>query len=210
MTSWKNSKSVTETDISLRTESDFSVPNEHYTNGNQLQGPFPEDTETLFVAMGCFWGAERLFWQLDGVYSTAVGYQGGVPPFPTYSETCSGDTGHAEAVQIVYRPSEISLAEILKVFWEEHDPTQGMRQGNDMGSQYRSAVFTTSEEQLSEVLVSKEGFEAGVTAAGYPPITTEIGPADTFYYAEEYHQQYLAKNPSGYCDLKGTGVTCSV
>jgi peptide-methionine (S)-S-oxide reductase len=206
----KQATDIAEADTSPRTESDFYVPNEHYVNGNPLQGPFPEDTQTVYIAMGCFWGAERLFWQLDGVYSTAAGYQGGLPPFPTYSETCSGTTGHAEAVQIVYRPSEISLPEILKVFWEEHDPTQGMRQGNDVGSQYRSAVFTTTEEQLSEVLISKEAFEAGVMAAGYPPITTEIGPADTFYYAEEYHQQYLAKNPSGYCNLKGTGVTCAV
>lgn len=210
MTFRNRSAAVSETEARSRTEPTFHVSDEHYINGNPLQEPFPDDTQTLYVAMGCFWGAERLFWQLDGVYSTAVGYQGGRLAFPTYSEICSGRTGHAEAVQIVYLPSEISLAEILKAFWEEHDPTQGMRQGNDIGSQYRSAVFTTTDAQLSEVLASKEIFEAGVMAAGYPPITTEIGPADTFYYAEEYHQQYLAKNPGGYCSLKGTGVTCSV
>ncbi len=210
MNFWNQATDIAEADTGPRTEPTFYVPNEHYVSGNPLQGPFPKDTQTVYIAMGCFWGAERLFWQLEGVYSTAAGYQGGFAPFPTYSETCSGTTGHAEAVQIIYRPSEISLSEILKVFWEEHDPTQGMRQGNDVGSQYRSAVFTTTEQQLSEVLASKEAFEAGVMAAGYPPITTEIGPADTFYYAEEYHQQYLAKNPGGYCGLKGTGVTCSV
>ena len=212
MSFWNKTAEMPSTDSTLagRSEPGYSVPDTHHVNGNPLQGPFPETAETLFVAMGCFWGAERLFWRLSGVYSTAVGYQGGSTPFPTYQETCTGKTGHTEAVQVVYLPDEISLDEILKVFWEEHDPTQGMRQGNDVGSQYRSAIYTTSVEQLSVVLESKALFEAGLAAAGYPPITTEIGQADTFYYAEEYHQQYLAKNPGGYCGLKGTGVTCTI
>ncbi len=212
MSFWNRTVEMPNADSALpgRSELSYYVPNVHHVNANPLQGPFPDDAEIVYVAMGCFWGAERLFWRLDGVYSTAVGYQGGSTPFPTYQETCTGETGHTEAVQVVYLPSEVSLAEILKVFWEEHDPTQGMRQGNDMGSQYRSAIYTTSDEQLEEVLESKAMFEAGLAAAGYPAVTTEITPADTFYYAEEYHQQYLAKNPAGYCGLKGTGVTCSI
>jgi peptide-methionine (S)-S-oxide reductase len=188
----------------------FHVPDRHAVLGTPLQPPFPEGLEVAYFALGCFWGAERLFWKLDGVYSTAVGYAGGATPNPTYEETCTGRTGHAETVQVVYDPAKVSYADLLKVFWEEHDPTQGNRQGNDVGTQYRSAIYTTTEEQAQEAQRSRDAYEAGLRDAGYGAVTTEIAPAGPFYYAEEYHQQYLHKVPNGYCGLKGTGVTCAI
>ncbi len=176
------------------------VPDAHFVNGKPLQGPWPEGMETLVVGMGCFWGAERLFWELSGVYSTAVGYAGGTTPNPTYQETCTAMTGHTEAVLVVYDPTIVSLDELLKVFWENHDPTQYMGQGNDIGSQYRSAIYTTTEAQVGPVSESLDRYQQQLTAAGFGEITTEIDALDTFYYAEEYHQQYLAKNPGGYCN----------
>lgn len=187
-----------------------SIDEFHFVNSNPLKGPYPESHETLYVGLGCFWGAERLFWQLDGVFVTAVGYQGGHTPNPTYEEVCSGKTGHTEAVKMVFDPSVISIESILKVFWEEHDPTQGMRQGNDVGTQYRSAIYTTTIEQAGRVNASRDNFDAALKQKGLGPITSEIGAAHIFYYAEQYHQQYLAKNPGGYCGLKGTGVTCQI
>jgi peptide-methionine (S)-S-oxide reductase len=160
--------------------------------------------------MGCFWGAERLFWKLDGVHSTSVGYAGGITPNPTYQEVCSGYTGHTEAVEIVFNPEIISYAEILRVFWENHDPTQGMRQGNDIGTQYRSAIYTTSDEQLKEALAARDAFQPVVSASGYGQITTEIAPLQHYYYAEDYHQQYLAKNPDGYCGIGPNGMSCPI
>jgi peptide-methionine (S)-S-oxide reductase len=182
----------------------------HFVNGAALKGPYPDGFETIYLGLGCFWGAERLFWELPGVYVTAVGYQGGHTPNPTYEEACSGRTGHTEAVMVVFDPAKASLESILKTFWEEHDPTQGMRQGNDVGTQYRSAIYTTSPEQAAVVERSKAGYEAALRERGLGPITTEIKPAGPFYYAETYHQQYLAKNPNGYCGLAGTGVSCPV
>jgi len=188
----------------------FGVPERHAVLGTPLQPPFPDGLEVAVFGLGCFWGAERLFWQLDGVYSTAVGYAGGTTPNPTYEETCTGRTGHAEAVQVVFDPERISYAELLKVFWEEHDPTQGDRQGNDVGTQYRSAIYTTTDEQAQEAARSRDVYEQGLRGAGHGPITTEIAPAGPFFYAEEYHQQYLHKVPNGYCGLKGTGVSCAI
>lgn len=182
----------------------------HFVNGNPLQPPYPDGFETVYFGLGCFWGAERLFWTLDGVHVTAVGYQGGHTPNPTYDEVCSGGTAHTEAVMVVFDPNKISLASLLKIFWEEHDPTQGMRQGNDRGTQYRSAIYTSNEAQARIVAESRDMFAAALEARGLGPITTEIGPAGPFYYGEEYHQQYLAKNPGGYCGLAGTGVSCPV
>ena len=183
----------------------------HFVNGHPLQGPYPEDCERAIFGLGCFWGAERLFWQAgEGVYVTAVGYAGGFTPNPTYEETCSGQTGHTEAVLVVYRPSVISYDALLRLFWEGHDPSQGMRQGNDIGSQYRSAIYATSEAQLAAAQASAEVYGAKLKAAGYGAITTEIAKAGPFYFAEGYHQQYLAKNPSGYCGLGGTGVSCPI
>ncbi len=182
------------------------VPAMHFVNGHPLKPPFPDPLQTIYFGLGCFWGAERLFWQLPGVYTTAVGYAGGYTPNPTYEEVCSGETGHTEIVMVVYDPQAVSVHELLKVFWESHDPTQGMRQGNDVGTQYRSAIYTTTEEQAEQVHNSKESFSSSLKQKGYPDITTEIRDAPSFYYAEEYHQQYLAKNPGGYCGLKGTGV----
>ena len=184
------------------------VPERHAVLGTPLKGPWPEGMETAVFGLGCFWGAERLFWQLDGVYSTAVGYAGGHTPNPTYEEVCSAKTGHTEAVLVVYDPAKIGFADLLKVFWEAHDPTQGMRQGNDVGTQYRSAIYTTTEAQARLAAESKAMFETRLKEAGYGAVTTEIKTAPTFYYAEDYHQQYLAKNPRGYCGLAGTGVTC--
>ena len=191
-------------------ESAMPVPASHDVLGTPLTPPFPEQMEQLVVGMGCFWGAERLFWQLDGVYTTAVGYAGGYTPNPTYEEACSGSTGHTEAVLVVWDPAKVSLDRILQTFWEGHDPTQGMRQGNDVGSQYRSAIYYGSEEQRIAVGASRERFQAALTAAGHGEITTEIAPAGPFYYAEAYHQQYLDKHPNGYCGLGGTGVSCPV
>ena len=183
----------------------------HLVLGTPMQPPFPEGTEVLYVGLGCFWGAERLFWQAPGVYTTAVGYQGGITPNPTYEEVCSGRTGHTEAVLVAFDPQRISLDEVLKVFWEGHDPTQGMRQGNDVGTQYRSAIYTTSPQQRAAVEASRDRYQQALSASGRGgEITTEIADAGPFYYAEDYHQQYLAKNPGGYCGIGGTGVACPV
>jgi peptide-methionine (S)-S-oxide reductase len=186
------------------------VPSSHFVNGHALEPPFPEGLSKAMFAMGCFWGAERTFWQLPGVYSTAVGYAGGLTPNPTYREVCSGLTGHAEVVLVVFDPTAISYEDVLKVFWENHDPTQGMRQGNDVGTQYRSGIYYFTDEQRRAAELSRDRFQRELAAAGYTKITTEILPASEFYYAEEYHQQYLAKNPGGYCGLGGTGVSCPV
>ncbi|MDJ0920368.1 MAG: peptide-methionine (S)-S-oxide reductase MsrA [Henriciella sp.] len=180
----------------------------HYVNGRDLNGPVPGGLEELIVALGCFWGAERVFWEMDGVYLTQVGYAGGYTPNPTYEETCSGRTGHTEVVRVVFDPATVSRGEILKQFWESHDPTQGMRQGNDVGSQYRSAIYTTTPDQLAAAETSRKTYQGALTAAGRGEITTEIKPLDAFYPAEDYHQQYLAKNPSGYCGIGGVGVAC--
>ncbi|HWG04137.1 MAG TPA: peptide-methionine (S)-S-oxide reductase MsrA [Beijerinckiaceae bacterium] len=183
----------------------------HYVNGNPLNGPVPEGDETAIFAMGCFWGAERKFWQLgDGIYATAVGYAGGATPNPTYEEVCSGMTGHTEVVRIVYDPKKISYERLLATFWENHDPTQGMRQGNDIGTQYRSAIYATTPTQLAAAGASKTAYAKALAARGFGAITTEIREAPPFYFAEAYHQQYLAKNPSGYCGLGGTGVACAI
>ncbi|NER84351.1 MAG: peptide-methionine (S)-S-oxide reductase MsrA [Leptolyngbya sp. SIO1D8] len=184
------------------------VPEKHYVNGNPLKPPFPEGLEMVIFGLGCFWGAERKFWQLDGVHTTAVGYAAGLTPNPTYREVCTGMTGHNEVVLVVFDPNVISYEELLKVFWESHDPTQGMRQGNDSGTQYRSGIYVYSEAQRQLAEKSRSQYEAELKKAGYGDITTEVLDAPEFYYAEQYHQQYLAKNPSGYCGLGGTGVTC--
>lgn len=184
------------------------VPDRHYVNGNPLKPPFPAGMETALFGMGCFWGAERKFWQTDGVFTTAVGYAAGHTPNPTYREVCSGMTGHNEVVLVVFDPQIISYEGILKVFWENHNPTQGMRQGNDVGTQYRSGIYTYSDTQRSLAQASYQVYQEQLNAAGYGQITTEILDAPPFYYAEEYHQQYLAKNPGGYCGLGGTGVAC--
>ncbi len=188
------------------------IPTEthHFVNGNPLKGPYPEGAEFAMFGMGCFWGVERKFWQLPGVWVTAVGYAGGYTPNATYEEVCSGRTGHNEVVQVVIDPSKISYEELLKVFWEGHDPTQGMRQGNDMGTQYRSGIYTFSDTQKVSAETTKAAFQERLADKGYCQITTEILPAPEFYYAEDYHQQYLAKNPAGYCGLGGTGVTCPI
>jgi len=182
----------------------------HFVNSHPLKGPYPEGLETAIFAMGCFWGVERKFWQVPGVWVTAVGYVGGVTPNPTYEETCSGLTGHTEAVLVVYDPKVVTYAGLLKVFWEGHDPTQGMRQGNDVGSQYRSGVYPVNDAQAQAAEASRTAYQQALSARGYGPITTEIAPAGPFYFAEGYHQQYLAKNPSGYCGVGGTGVSCPV
>src|SRR5215475_8129115 len=183
-------------------ETVMPVAERHTVLGTPLHGPWPAGLAVAYLAMGCFWGAERLFWRVPGVYSTAVGYQGGFTANPTYEETCTGRTGHAEAVQVVYDPAVVSYEDLLKVFWENHDPTQGMRQGNDIGTQYRSAIYATTDDQLAAATASRDAFQPAVTAAGLGPITTEIKPAGPFYYAEDYHQQYLsdAENPYGYCN----------
>ncbi|MGE0393103.1 MAG: peptide-methionine (S)-S-oxide reductase MsrA [Vicinamibacterales bacterium] len=182
----------------------------HVLSGHRQVPPFPEGLEQVVVGMGCFWGAERKFWQTPGVYSTAVGYAGGYTPNPTYREVCSGMTGHTEVVLVVFDPATIAFEQVLRVFWENHDPTQGMRQGNDVGTQYRSAIYTTSPAQLEAAKASRARYQDRLTAAGYGPITTEIEGARPFYYAEDYHQQYLVKNPNGYCGIGGTGVSCPV
>lgn len=186
------------------------VAETHFVNGRPLKGPHPQGAETLYLGLGCFWGAERLFWQLPGVLVTAAGYQGGSTPNPSYEEVCSGLTGHAETVQIVYDPARINLQTLLKTFWEEHDPTQGMRQGNDVGTQYRSVIYTTTPAQLAAAQASEKAYGAALAARGLGPITTEIAAAPQFYFAETYHQQYLAKNPNCYCGLAGTGVSCPI
>lgn len=184
------------------------VDNRHFVNGHPLQPPFPAGMQQALFGLGCFWGAERKFWQLPGVYTTAVGYAAGFTPNPTYREVCSGMTGHNEVVLVVFDPAHITYTDLLTVFWEAHDPTQGMRQGNDVGTQYRSGLYTYSPEQQAAAEASLAGYQASLRAAGYPAVTTEILPALPFYYAEDYHQQYLAKNPGGYCGLGGTGVKC--
>ena len=186
----------------------MQVPERHFVNGHPLVGPFPEHLRSVQFGLGCFWGAERRFWQQPGVYTTAVGYAGGYTPNPTYEEVCSGMTGHTEVVLVVFDPAQTTFAALLKVFWEAHDPTQGMRQGNDVGTQYRSAIYCYGAEQLQQALASRDDYQARLKAAGLPAITTEIREAPEFYYAEFYHQQYLAKNPAGYCGLRGTGVSC--
>ncbi len=182
------------------------VPSRHFVLGTPLEPPFPAGLERAVFGMGCFWGAERKFWEAPGVYTTAVGYAAGSTPNPSYQEVCSGGTGHAEVVLVVFDPTQTSYDEMLRIFWESHDPTQGMRQGNDVGTQYRSGIYTASEAQRTAALESRERFEKKLAQAGYPAITTEIAPAPEFYYAEDYHQQYLAKNPDGYCGLGDTGV----
>ena len=182
----------------------------HYVNGRPLKGPHPEGFETAILGMGCFWGVERIFWQLPGVWVTSVGYTGGLTPNPTYEETCTGRTGHAEVVKVVFDPSVITYGDLLKAFWENHDPTQGMRQGNDVGTTYRSAIYTLNDDQQREAEASRDAYQAALTAAGRGAITTEIQPAGEYYYAEGYHQGYLAKNPAGYCGIGGTGVVCPI
>ena len=191
-------------------ETPMTVPENHFVNGNPLLGPFPGNVEFAIFGLGCFWGAERRFWQREGVYSTSVGYAGGFTPNPTYEEVCSGLTGHSEVVLVVYEPEIVSYEQLLALFWELHDPTQGMRQGNDIGSQYRSVLYATKPDQLEAALKSKQLYQAELSKAGHGTITTEIDEAPTFFYAEAYHQQYLAKNPEGYCGIRGTGVTCPI
>jgi peptide-methionine (S)-S-oxide reductase len=191
-------------------ETAMQISNRNFINGQPLQPPFADGLSTLVFGMGCFWGAERRFWQQAGVVTTAVGYAGGSTPNPTYEEACSGLTGHSEVVLVVFDPAQISFEQLLTVFWESHDPTQGMRQGNDQGSQYRSVIYCDTEAQLAQTMASAETVQGQLTALGFGEITTEIRMAPTFYYAEEYHQQYLAKNPGGYCGLRGTGISCAI
>ena len=191
-----------------RSEPAFDVPERHAVLGTPLQPPFPDRIEVAYFALGCFWGAERLFWGLDGVYTTAVGYMNGTTPNPTYEEVCTGRTGHAEAVLVAFDPARVSYADLLKIFFEEHDPTQGMRQGNDVGTQYRSGIYFSDDAERRAAEASRDAYQRLVQDAGYGAITTEIEPVPEFYYAEDYHQQYLAKNPNGYCGLGGTGVSC--
>lgn len=188
----------------------MKIPSAHHVHGRPLQPPFPEGTEQVLLGMGCFWGAERLFWKLEGVFTTAVGYAGGHTANPTYEEVCSGRTGHTEAVLVVYDDTVISLGSLLRTFWEGHDPTQGMRQGNDVGTQYRSAIYVSGPERRAEVEASRAAYQRVLSEAGHGEITTEIRDAPPFYYAEGYHQQYLSKNPGGYCGLGGTGVSCPI
>lgn len=209
-----NAEMVAEADaLPGRTDQTMPVPDEHFVSGHPLTGPWPDGFQAIAFAMGCFWGAERKFWELDGVYSTFVGYAGGYTPNATYEEVCSGQTGHTEAVGVVFDPAAITVERLLQVFWEEHDPTQGMRQGNDRGSQYRSAIYFTKNDQQAAVESSRAMFQERLAGAGHGEITTEIDMIDMasgFLYAEPYHQQYLAKNPGGYCGIGGTGVTCPI
>ena len=191
-----------------RTDQTMPVPAEHFELGTSLVGPWPDNAGTLVVGMGCFWGAERKFWQASGIISTSVGYAGGFTPNPTYEEVCSGLTGHTEVVLAVFDASQVSLADMLRVFWENHDPTQGMRQGNAIGTQYRSGIYFTSDEQRDIAIATRDAYQEQLTKAGYGAITTEIAPLTAYYYAEPYHQQYLGKNPNGYCGIGGTGVAC--
>jgi len=186
------------------------LSDKHFVNGNRISAPFPDGLQQAVFGMGCFWGAERCFWETPGVYTTAVGYAGGNVADATYQQVCSGTTGHAEVVLVVFDPNEISYRQLIRIFWENHDPTQGDRQGNDVGTQYRSAIFTTSDEQEAEARISMRSYQRELQQAGYGGITTEIEPLNRFWYAEDYHQQYLAKNPGGYCGLGGTGVSCPV
>ena len=182
----------------------------HFVNGHPLKGPYPDGMEVAVLAMGCFWGVERVFWKVPGVYVTAAGYAAGITPNPTYEEVCTGRTGHTEVVQIVFDPRSVTYEALLKTFWENHDPTQGMRQGGDIGTQYRSGIYVTSDSQAAAAVVSKEVYQQALNAQGLGTITTEIGAAGPFYFAEDYHQQYLAKNPEGYCGIGGTGVVCPI
>jgi peptide-methionine (S)-S-oxide reductase len=193
-----------------RTDQTTPVPDAHYVNGHPLQGPWPEGYKTAVFGLGCFWGAEKLFWELPGVYSTAAGYAGGYTQNPTYEEVCSGRTGHAEVVLVVYDPAVVTYEQLLKAFWEDHDPSQGMRQGNDVGTQYRSGIYYTDDEQRTAAEATKKTYGEALSEAGYGAITTEIAPLGAFNYAEPYHQQYLAKNPNGYCPIHATGVSCRV
>jgi peptide-methionine (S)-S-oxide reductase len=188
----------------------LAVPEKHFVNGNRIVPPYPANMQIATFGLGCFWGAERKFWQQKGVFSTAVGYAAGYTPNPTYEEVCTGMTGHNEVVRVIYDPAHVSFADLLKVFWESHDPTQGMRQGNDAGTQYRSGIYVSDAKQRSEAEASRDAYAAELQRAGYGPITTEILDAPEFYFAEDYHQQYLAKNPNGYCGLGGTGVSCPI
>jgi len=207
----KKGEMVDEADaLAGRTDQAMPVPATHTVLGHPLQGPWPDGYKTAVFGLGCFWGAEKMFWQLPGVWSTAAGYAGGYTPNPTYEEVCSGRTGHAEVVLVVYDPVQISYEQLLKAFWEDHDPSQGMRQGNDVGTQYRSAILYTDDEQRTAAEATRKTFQEALHEAGYGDITTEIAPLDAFYYAEPYHQQYLDKNPGGYCPLHATGVSCRV
>ena len=201
---------VTKEDAIIGREQPMEITGKHQVLGTDMKPPFPEGYQVLYLGMGCFWGAERKFWNLDGVYTTAVGYGGGYTRNPTYEEVCSGRTGHTELVLVVFDPDKVSLEKILKTFWEAHDPTQGMRQGNDVGTQYRSFIGYTDDSQLSAIEASKDAYNSALKSAGVGTITTEIQRSPDFYYAEEYHQQYLHKNPNGYCGLGGTGVSCSI
>jgi len=203
----KSSELTPETALPGR-EQAMAVPAAHFVNGNPMEGPFPQHLQQAVFGMGCFWGVERKFWQQQGVFTTAAGYAAGSTPNPSYQEVCSGRTGHNEVVLVVFDPAVVSYGELLTLFWEGHDPTQGMRQGNDLGTQYRSGIYTFGDDQLTLALASKEHYQAALASAGYGDITTEIMAAPPFYYAEDYHQQYLAKNPGGYCGLGGTGVSC--
>ena len=209
MFSTKSPALPTERDALPGRADEMPVPARHAVNGAPLKPPFPAGLEQAVLGMGCFWGAERKFWQLPGVFTTAVGYAGGLTPNPTYREVCSGQTGHTEVVLVVFDPRTVTYDDLLKVFWENHDPTQGMRQGNDVGTQYRSAIYTSSEEQLAAASRSKAQYEADLGQHGFGGITTEVREAPPFFYAEDYHQQYLHKNPNGYCGIGGTGVKCS-
>jgi len=191
-------------------EAPIRMADTHFVSGRALKPPYPEGMQEVVLALGCFWGAERKFWELPGVWVTAVGYAGGSTPNPTYEEVCSGRTGHTEVVRVVFDPAKVSFGAVLKTFWESHDPTQGMRQGNDVGTQYRSAIYVTNAAQKAAAEASKAEYEKALRAKGFGPITTEIADAGEFYYAEDYHQQYLAKNPGGYCGLGGTGVSCPI
>ena len=191
-------------------EYEMMVNNRHFVNGNAIKGPFPDHLETAVFGLGCFWGAERKFWQVNGTYTTAVGYAGGSTRNATYGDACSGMSGHAEVVLVVFDPKKVSYGTLLKLFWESHDPTQGMRQGNDQGTQYRSVLFTKDERQLQQALATRDAYQEQLSQSGYGPITTEIREAPEFFYAEDDHQQYLAKNPQGYCGMGGTGVSCVV
>jgi len=206
----KNPKTPTPAEVLPGRDARMRVPEAHFVNGHRLESPFPDGLALAMFGMGCFWGAEKKFWQLPGVYSTAVGYAAGGTPNPSYREVCSGMTGHAEVVLVVFDPAKVTYETLLKVFWENHDPTQGMRQGNDVGTQYRSGVYTFDEAQLAAAKASRDAYQRQLSGAGFGGITTEILPAPEFYYAEDYHQQYLAKNPNGYCGIGGTGVSCPV
>ena len=187
---------------------EMPVPVQHFVNGNPLKGPFPDGMEQMVVGLGCFWGAERIFWQAEGVFSTSVGYAGGITPNATYEEVCSGLTGHTEVVLVVFDPKIISCEEILRIFWESHNPTQGMQQGNDVGTPYRSAIYAANDQQKEQAEASRDRYQAVLSTAGFGPITTEILDWQPYYYAEDYHQQYLAKNPAGYCGIGGVGISC--